>query len=146
MSFWDIVLTGILIAIGIFYIAMMFHEPYLERRYRKMSDKNQVNPYDTGVATPFPDQAKKVVKWYHNNRVDSVLEPENNKLGLTDIYVVSFTYVLGNWKALVSTTRADGLYYEVTFNREKQEAYVDKYEKKDNLRLTGVDLAAILDL
>lgn len=48
-----------------------------------------------------------------------------------DTYVVWFAYVLGAWKALVSTMVPDGRYYEVTFNKEKDEVYVDIYEKVD---------------
>lgn len=52
------------------------------------------------------------------------------------VYVVSFTYILGNWKALVSTTLPDGMYYEVTHNFEKRETYLDAYKKFDNVCLT----------
>lgn len=50
-----------------------------------------------------------------------------------EVYVVWFTYILGAWKALVSTTLPDGRYYEVTYNKEKAEAYVDEYYKADNV-------------
>lgn len=44
-----------------------------------------------------------------------------------DVYVVASTYVLGNQKAQLSTTLPDGKYYEVTYNHEKGEMYVDCY-------------------
>lgn len=47
-------------------------------------------------------------------------------------YVVIFAYVLGNWKALVSTDKPDGHYYEVTFKGEYGVAFVDTYIKADN--------------
>ncbi len=55
---------------------------------------------------------------------------------LDEVYVVWFTFVLGNSKALVSTTLPDGKYYEVTFNRAKQEVYIDTYVKVDNVAIT----------
>lgn len=50
-------------------------------------------------------------------------------LNIEDTYIVSFTYILGNWKALISTKLPDGRYYEVTYNKEKHETYVDIYTK-----------------
>ena len=37
-----------------------------------------------------------------------------------------------NWKALVSTTLPDGMYYEVTYNGDKKEVYLDAYKKFEN--------------
>jgi hypothetical protein len=39
---------------------------------------------------------------------------------------------LQNNKALLSTTLPDGMYYELTYNGDKQEIYVDAYKKVDN--------------
>lgn len=49
-----------------------------------------------------------------------------------DLYIVWFVKVLGNWKALISTDIMDGIYWEVTYNGNKQEAYVDAYTKSYN--------------
>jgi hypothetical protein len=46
-----------------------------------------------------------------------------------DVYVVWFCYILGGWKALVSTNLPDGMYYEVTFDKEKNRNYLDAYKK-----------------
>lgn len=50
-----------------------------------------------------------------------------------EIYVVWFTFILGNWKALVSTSLPDGMYYEVTYNACKGETYLDAYKKFKNI-------------
>ncbi len=50
-----------------------------------------------------------------------------------NVYVVWFAYTLGNWKALVSTTLPDGMYYEVTHSFDKHETYLDAYKKFDNV-------------
>lgn len=50
-----------------------------------------------------------------------------------EVYIVWFAFTLGNWKALASTTLPDGRYYEVTYNKAKNEIYVDTYLKVDNV-------------
>lgn len=59
--------------------------------------------------------------------------------GLDEVYVVWFSKVLQNWKALVSTTLPDGMYYEITFNGDRQEMYIDAYKKFDNVCIPYVD-------
>ena len=54
------------------------------------------------------------------------------KVSIDDIYVVWFCKTLQNWKALVSTTLPDGMYYEVTYNGDKKEIYLDAYKKFEN--------------
>ncbi len=50
-----------------------------------------------------------------------------------DIYIVWLTKVLGNNKALLSTTKdGDGIYVEVTYNGSSDELYVDTYKKQSN--------------
>jgi Family of unknown function (DUF6275) len=53
-----------------------------------------------------------------------------------EVYVVWWCKTLQNWKALVSTTLPDGMYYEVTHNGEKRESYLDAYKKFDNVRIS----------
>lgn len=43
-----------------------------------------------------------------------------------------FSKTLQNFKALVSTTVSDGMYYEVTYNGDKKELYLDAYKKWEN--------------
>jgi hypothetical protein len=54
-------------------------------------------------------------------------------IDLTEIYVVWFAFVLGNWKAFISTSRPDGRVWEVTHNKMKGETYVDSYLKTHNV-------------
>lgn len=49
-----------------------------------------------------------------------------------EIYIVWFCKTLQHWKALLSTDIPDGRYYEVTYNGDKKEAYVDTYIKASN--------------
>jgi hypothetical protein len=57
---------------------------------------------------------------------------EPGELPAYETYIVWFAKVLKNWKALVSTTMEDDMYYEVTYNGEKHEAYLDAYTKRIN--------------
>lgn len=58
---------------------------------------------------------------------------QDGSIGLDDVYIVWFCYILGGWKALVSTTLPDDQYYEVTYDREKGQTYIDVYKKKENI-------------
>lgn len=49
-----------------------------------------------------------------------------------EVYIVWFAKALQNWKALVSSTLPDGMYYEVTYNGNLREVYLDAYKKFSN--------------
>lgn len=53
-----------------------------------------------------------------------------------DIYVVWLSKTLQNNKALLSTDKSDGRYYEITYNGDKDEFYVDMYKKEMNRAVT----------
>jgi Family of unknown function (DUF6275) len=56
------------------------------------------------------------------------------------VYVVWFSKTLQNWKALVSTTVPnDSAYFEVTYNGDKDETYVDLYYKHSNTVINRLD-------
>ena len=49
-----------------------------------------------------------------------------------EVYVVWYAKTLQNHKALLSTTLDDGMYYELTYNGDKKELYLDAYKKFEN--------------
>lgn len=66
--------------------------------------------------------------------VNDHLGPDDGeKITPDDVYVVWSCKTLQNWKALVSTVLPDGRYYELTFNGDKNELYLDAYRKFENL-------------
>ena len=75
------------------------------------------------------EKAKQIVADYFNKHVDVT---GNKKITSADVFIVWFSKTLQNWKALVSTTVNDGMYYEITHNGDKDETYVDVYKKRDN--------------
>ena len=74
-------------------------------------------------------KAKKVVVDYFNEKKEKT---DNFILTNEDVYIVWFSKTLQNWKALVSTNVSDGIYYEVTYNGDKKQTYLDVYKKWDN--------------
>ena len=70
---------------------------------------------------------KNLVKDYtieHLNKSDKIPE--------FDVFVVWSCKILQNNKALLSTTLTDGMYYEITYNGNSQEIYLDAYKKFEN--------------
>jgi hypothetical protein len=49
-----------------------------------------------------------------------------------ETYIVWKCKALQNWKYLISTSLNDGMYYEVTYNGDKNEWYLDAYKKFEN--------------
>lgn len=47
-------------------------------------------------------------------------------------YIVWKCKALQNWKYLLSSTLPDGMYYELTYNGDKNEWYLDAYKKFEN--------------
>ena len=77
-------------------------------------------------------KAKRLVVNYYNSRVEIT---DNFEITEENVFIVWFCKTLQNWKALVSTTVSDGMYYEVTYNGDKQETYLDVYKKWENVRI-----------
>lgn len=59
---------------------------------------------------------------------------QNNQkeINVNDVYVVWSCKTLQNHKALLSTTILDGMYYELTYDGDKHELYLDAYKKFEN--------------
>lgn len=80
------------------------------------------------------EKAKQIVVDYFNSHVEKT---DNKLITLDDVYVVWFCKTLQNWKALVSTTVSDGMYYEITHNGDTNETYVDVYKKWENFAINA---------
>lgn len=66
---------------------------------------------------------------YFNNRVEIT---DDMKITEENVFIVWSCKCLQNNKALISTTVSDGMYYELTYNGDKQELYLDAYKKWEN--------------
>lgn len=78
------------------------------------------------------------------------LDPSDSKydsFGIGEVYVVQFTYILGNWRAMVSTSLPDGMYYEVVYAKHRGVARLNAYKRFDHQEffineIPGPDLEA----
>jgi Family of unknown function (DUF6275) len=87
---------------------------------------NGFHPVNRQCNLPVQEVARNIVLGF---AIDHLDKTDNVKLSIDDVYVVWFSKTLQNWKALLSTTHPDGMYYEVTCNGDKNEAYLDAYKK-----------------
>jgi len=79
----------------------------------------------------FQQKAKFLVTQFINERAFNTYS--QSRVSEDQVYVVWFSKTLQNWKALVSTMIPNGMYYEVTYNGDKKETYIDSYEKLENV-------------
>lgn len=74
------------------------------------------------------EKALRIVRDYILKHLDkSDPEPE------FDVYTVWKAKALQNWKYLISSTLFDGMYYELTYNGDRKEWYLDAYKKFENI-------------
>lgn len=78
----------------------------------------------------FQEKAHKLVTDYVCDSFD-----KTDEIPDFEVYTVWFSKTLQNWKALISTTLPDQMYYEVTYNGDKKETYIDAYKKFNNVRI-----------
>ena len=75
------------------------------------------------------DKMRKAVYDYVVSHLDKTDEVS---ITLDDVYIVWSCKTLQNWKACISTTLPDGMYYECTYNGDTNELYLDAYKKFEN--------------
>ena len=77
----------------------------------------------------FIDLCKEEVMKYVNEHLDKT---DKKEITIDNVFVVWSCKTLQNNKALLSTTLFDGMYYECTYNGDKNELYFDAYKKWEN--------------
>jgi len=77
----------------------------------------------------FRTKAINAIVKHFNKQVEKT---DNITINAKDVYVVWECKTLQNNKALLSTTVPDGMYYEFTWNGDKNEGYLDSYKKWSN--------------
>lgn len=77
----------------------------------------------------FIDICKEAVIAYANENFEKT---DQSQITEEDVFVVWSCKTLQNNKALLSTTVSDGMYYELTYNGDKSEVYLDAYKKWEN--------------
>ena len=77
----------------------------------------------------FEKLVKKVVSDYSNEHNSA---PDKKPISEDDVYIVWSCKTLQNNKALAITPVRDSMYYELTYNGDKNQLYFDAYKKKEN--------------
>lgn len=75
----------------------------------------------------FTNKCKEIVKQYEMEHLD-----KSDTIPEFEVFVVWSCKTLQNNKALLSTTLFNGMYYELTYNGDKKELYLDAYKKFEN--------------
>lgn len=78
------------------------------------------------------EKAISIIKAYIFNHLD-----KSEPIPEYEVYIVWKAKVLQNWKYLISSTLSDGMYYELTYNGDKNEWYLDAYKKFENQCILG---------
>lgn len=77
------------------------------------------------------EMALGIVEHYATEHLDVTDEAQD-----FNCFIVWKAKVLQNWKWMISTTLFDGMYYEVTYNGDKEEFYLDAYKKFQNVKFS----------
>lgn len=72
-----------------------------------------------------------VSDWYKSKM------PNVKSVEAYEVYIVWMCKILQNNKALLSTNVSDGLYFEFTWNGDKNEGYLDVYKRIENQVVTN---------
>ena len=109
---------------------------------KKETVKFKVSVDTTQPVDRFLDSAKLLVMKNYNDHLSELSEKQ---ITPDKLDVVWFSKTLDNWKSLIVTIYADGLYYEVTHNGYKHETYVDVYRKMGKGTYTDGVLSELLE-
>lgn len=71
------------------------------------------------------ERAKEIVREYY-------WEEHGLDVPIDEIFIVWFCETLKNWKCMASTPQHDIRYFEITFNGERNQIYLDCYVKEAN--------------
>lgn len=80
------------------------------------------------------EKALKIVRGYIEEHLD-----KSDETPSFEVFMVWKCKALQNWKYLLSSTLFDGMYYELTYNGDKKEWYLDAYKKFQNVVIPEVD-------
>ena len=84
------------------------------------------------MKTTMRGKACQIVSNYIVEHID-----KTDNVPVFQVYIVWQCKTLQNWKFLISTDIPDGMYYEVTYNGDKDEWYLDAYKKFENRCIPG---------
>lgn len=68
-----------------------------------------------------------------NALIEQLKKLYNEDFKIEDLHLVWFSKILQNYKCVIVDLRANQRYYEITFNGNKNEIYIDIYQKEHNI-------------
>lgn len=74
----------------------------------------------------------------------SIVDSNIPNIKKEDLFIVWSCYILGNRKFVVGCKTSER-YFEVTYNKDKDEWYVDTYKKTYNLSISNKDLETYIN-
>lgn len=107
--------------------------PCLPRKQAWHSMGSRIEGGKIMLEVEFTELVKTIVADYTNEHLD---KSDDKKITKDDVYIVWTCKTLQNSKALASTNLLDGMYYELTYNGDNNELYLDAYKKFENRCIT----------
>ena len=80
------------------------------------------------------EKALQIVRDYIEEHLD-----KSDETPSFEVFMVWKCKALQNWKYLLSSTLFDGMYYELCYNGDKKEWYLDAYKKFQNVVIPEAD-------
>lgn len=74
-----------------------------------------------------------------NALIEKLKEKYNEEFTIEELHLVWFSKILQNFKCVIVDLRDNQRYYEVSYNGNKNEIYVDIYEKQYNFLIKAGD-------
>ena len=81
-----------------------------------------------------------------NALIGILKEKYNEDFGIADLHLVWLARELQNYKCTIIDLGKNQRYYELTYNGDKDELYVDIYQKEHNVCLKGTELTDKVNL
>lgn len=91
-------------------------------------DVHDINHSTIKTSEEFQKICLQLVKQYTEEHLDK----SDKNIPEVEPFVVWYCKTLQNHKALCSTNIFDGMYYEITYNGDKNQIYFDAYKKFEN--------------
>lgn len=103
--------------------------------WNKLNEEKPKEGNYMNIQNDMDRMALAIVKRYIDAHLDASDEPLNYSM-----FTVWKAKILQNFKFLISTSIHDGMYYEVTYNGDKNEWYLDAYKKFENRCYSNLDV------
>ena len=81
-----------------------------------------------------------------NALIKVIKEKYNEELNIKDLHLVWFTKSLQNFKCVIIDLKPNERYYECTYNGNKDELYIDIYNKEHNVCFLNSELTGEVNI